>query len=118
CRAAVRKADLLRLELDRQRLLRLRLSHHLGVRGFVEHDRQYAVLEAVREENLAEARRDDASDAEVGQRPDRLLPARAGTESLACDQDLGPIVGRDVEDEAWSVARAIGAALVEQLLTQ
>ena len=53
-----------------------------------QHDRQDAVLEAVVEEDVGEAGRDDAADAEVLQRPGRVLARRAAAEIVAGDQDL------------------------------
>ena len=61
-------------------------------------DRQHAVLEAVVVENVAERGRDHAADAEIHQRPGRVL-ARAAAEIVAGDQDLGLAIGRLVEHE-------------------
>jgi hypothetical protein len=57
-------------------------------------DRQNAVLEAVVVEDVGEAWCDDAADAEVEQRPGRVLARRAAAEILAGDQDRGLVVGR------------------------
>src|SRR5262249_330945 len=51
-------------------------------------DRQQAVLEAVVVEDVAERGRDHAADAEIHQRPGRVLAARAAAEIVARDQDL------------------------------
>ena len=64
-----------------------------------QHDRQDAVLEAVVVEDVGEAGRDDAADAEIQQRPGRVLARRAAAEILAGDEDLGLAVGRLVQHE-------------------
>ena len=69
-------------------------------------DGQNAVLETVVVENVGEARRDDAADAEIEQRPGRVLAALAAAEIFAGDQDLGLVVRRGVQDEV-SFARAV-----------
>ena len=51
-------------------------------------DRQQAVLEAVVVEDVAERWRDDAADAEIGQRPRSVLARRAAAEVLVRDDDL------------------------------
>src|SRR6185437_7624770 len=69
-------------QIDRQR----RIGAALGVvEQFVEvvladADRQNAVLEAVIVEDVAEGGRDHAADAEIEQRPWRVLAARAAAE--------------------------------------
>ena len=82
-------------------------------------DRQDAVLEAVVVEDVGEAGRDDAADAEIEQRPGRVLAARAAAEIVAGDQDLRLAVGRLVEDEI-RVLRAVVvvAHLGEQALAE
>src|SRR5690606_19874667 len=88
---------------------------HLGeqaVNGrLVEHDRQQAVLEAVAVEDLGEARRDDRTDAPVGQRPRSVLAARAATEVGPGEKDVGPGIAWLVERKL-KVQRALGAVLV------
>src|SRR6185437_12420574 len=82
-------------------------------------DRQDAVLEAVVVEDVGEARRDDAADAEIHQRPGRVLARATAAEILAGDQDLGIAIGRLVEDEV-GILRAVRpvAQLVEQHLAE
>src|SRR5690606_36015032 len=77
----------------------------------VEHDRQQAVLEAVAVEDLGEARRDDRTDAPVGQRPRSVLAARAATEVGPGEKDVGPGIAWLVERKL-KVQRALGAVLV------
>src|SRR5690606_15768164 len=88
---------------------------HLGEQAvdgrLVEHDRQQTVLEAVAIEDLGEARRDDRSDAPVGQRPGRVLTARAATEVGPGEQDVGPGIARLVERKLQA-QRALGTVLV------
>src|SRR6185312_6538578 len=78
-----------------------------------------AVLEAVVVEDVGEARRDDAADAEIHQRPGRVLARATAAEILAGDQDLGIAIGRLVEDEV-GILRAVRpvAQLVEQHLAE
>ena len=88
--------DLLLLEVDRDDGVgaAARIVHQLVDVLLRQHDRQDAVLEAVVVEDVGEARRDDAADAEIEQRPGRVLAARAAAEVLAGDQDLRVAVGR------------------------
>src|SRR5712692_1613778 len=82
-------------------------------------DRQDAVLEAVVVEDVGEARRDDAADAEIQERPGRVLARAAAAEILAGDQDLRLPVGRLVEDEIRVLRPVIAVAqLVEEGLAQ
>src|SRR6266436_3950794 len=69
--------------------------------------RQDAVLEAVVVEDVAERGRDHAADAEIHERPRRVLAARAAAEIVARDQDLGVAIGRLVEDEVRVLAAVI-----------
>src|SRR3546814_237413 len=48
--------------------------------GLVEHDRQQAVLERVAAEDVRDLAADDGTQAEVAQRPGRVLARRAATE--------------------------------------
>src|SRR5690349_6870511 len=65
----------------------------------VELDGQQPLLERVPPEDIAEPGRDDRLEAPVAQRPDRVLPGRAGAEVGAGHQDRGAGVGRVVEHE-------------------
>ncbi len=64
-----------------------------------DHDGQNAVLEAVVVEDVGEARGDHAADAEIEQRPGRVLARRTAAEIVARDEDLGLPIGRLVEHE-------------------
>src|SRR5579883_3264424 len=86
--AAVRAANLLLLEIDRQR----RVGAALGVveqlcqifgRDF---DRQNAVLEAIVVKDVGEIGRDHAAYAEIEERPRRVLARRAAAEIVARHQ--------------------------------
>jgi hypothetical protein len=89
----------------------VQLLQVLGADG----DRQDAVLEAVVVEDVCEGCGDDAADAEVEQRPGRMLAGRAAAEIVACDQDLRLAIGRLVQDEAGDLlAAAVITHLVEQ----
>ena len=69
-------------------------------------DGQNAVLEAVVVEDVGEGRGDHAANAEVEQRPGRVLARRAAAEIVARHEDLGIAVSRLVEDEV-RVLRAV-----------
>ena len=71
-------------------------------------DRQYAVLEAVVVEDVGEACGDHALDAEIEQRPRRVLTAGPAAEVFPGDQDLRLAVSRLVEHEI----RLLAAVLV------
>src|SRR5260370_35694491 len=82
----------------RARLLRkpgLQGSHLRGR----QHDRQQPVLEAIVEENVAEARRDDGAKAVIPQRVDRVLARRAAAEVLLCDEDTRAALRRLIQNE-------------------
>src|SRR4051794_4600929 len=111
--AAVRPANLLIGKIDRQRGVGAALG---VVEQFVEvlladADRQNAVLEAVVVKNIAERSRDHATDAEIQQRPRRVLAARATAEIIAGNQDFRVAIGRLVEDEIRVFAAVILVAL-------
>ena len=74
------------------------LHQRLHLLGRQDHGQQ-AVLEAVVVEDVGEAGGDHAADAEVQQRPGRVLAARAAAEVVAGDQHAGALVGRLVEHE-------------------
>ena len=82
-------------------------------------DRQDAVLEAVVVEDVGERGGDHAADAEVEQRPGRVLARGAAAEVLARHQDLRLAVGRLVEHEVGLLlALLVVAQLVEQVLAE
>src|SRR5487761_134250 len=84
-----------------------------------QRDRQNAVLEAVAVEDVGEARRDHGANAEIEERPRRMLARRAAAEVLARHQDLRLAIGRLVENE-FGLLGAVGiiAQLVEQRLAE
>ena len=73
-------------------------------------DRQHAVLEAVVVEDVAERGRDHAADAEIHQRPGRVLARGAAAEIVAGDQDLGLAIGRLVEHEVGVLAAVVAGS--------
>ena len=81
--------------------------------------RQDAVLEAVVVENVAERGRDHAGDAEILERPGRVLARGAAAEIVVGDQDLRLAVGRLVEHEIGILAAVVAVApLGEQALAE
>jgi hypothetical protein len=57
-----------------------------------EHNGQHSVLEAVVEENISKACRNDTADSEVINSPGSMLAGRAATEVVACNKDLAVAV--------------------------
>src|SRR5688572_7380964 len=142
-RVAQREADLVEtvqeamlaelVDVEAERLCAVRGGHGLpveidpqlktGERGGVveelvdlvlaKHYRQQAVLEAVGEKDVAERRRDHAAEADVHQRPRRVLARRAAAEVLAREQDGRALVARLVEHEL-----RVFAPLGEQALAE
>src|SRR5262249_45325782 len=81
--------------------------------------RQQAVLAGVAVEDLAEARRDHAADAEAHQRPDRALARAAAAEVRAGDEDACGAVARLVEHEIGNLlALRVVAPVGKQLGTE
>src|SRR5882757_3270870 len=119
-RAAVGTLDLLLLEVDLDDGIgaAARIVHQLGDDLLRHPDRQDAVLEAVVVEDVGEILGDDATDAEIEQRPGSVLAARAAAEIGAGDDDLGVLVGRLVEDEILLLAVRRPAHFVEQAFLQ
>src|ERR1700733_12750617 len=114
--AAVGATDFLVGQIDRQGRVRAALGI---VEQFVEvflgnTDRQHAVLEAVIVEDVAKRGRDDAADAEIEQRPRRMLAARTAAEIVAGNQHLGVAVARLVEDEIGILAAVVVVALLRE----
>ncbi len=119
--AAVGTADFLLLQVDRQR----RIGAALGVVeqllqvALRDHDRQDAVLEAVVVEDVAERGRDHAADAEIEQRPGRVLARGTAAEVVVGDEDLGLAIGRLVQHEIRVLAAVVTIApLREQARAQ
>ena len=110
---AIRAGHGLRLKVDLE--LVTRLGFNLGKQlihfSVAQDDRQQAVLEAVVEENVGVARRDDAAKAVLFQRPRRMLAAGAATEIFPGQQHAGALVALGVEHEIL-VQRAFGIVLV------
>src|SRR5260370_38097654 len=78
-----------------------------------------AVLETIVVEDIAERGRNDAGDAEILERPRRMLTGRTATEIIAGDQNLGAAIGRLVEHEVRVVAAIVAVALLrEQALAE
>src|SRR5207248_8035711 len=81
---AGRRDDFLAIEIDSH--MRARLVGQLVLeRGDLlgrQHDRQQRVLEAIVEENIAEARRDHGAESVIPQRVDRVLARGAAAEIL------------------------------------
>src|SRR5260221_556323 len=118
---AIRAGDLLLVEIDGDDGIGAALGvvHQLVDIRLLQRDRQDAVLEAVVVEDVGEARRDDAGDAEIEERPGRVLAARAAAEIFAGDEDLGLAIGRLVEDEIGVFGAVVTVAhLVEQRLAE
>src|SRR5690606_22302604 len=67
--------------------------------GRAQHDRQQAVGERVAGEDRREARRDDRPEAEVAQRPRRVLAARSAAEVLASQQHRSVAIRLAIEYE-------------------
>src|SRR6266852_9952 len=114
--AAVRTADFLLREIDAER----RIGAAVGVvEQFLQIlrrdlDRQHAVLEAVVVEDVAERGRDHAADAEIHERPRRVLARGAAAEIVARDQDLRLAIGRLVEHEVGILAAVVAIALLRE----
>src|SRR5687767_13853135 len=79
---------------SRLRFLEKTVDHRL-----VEADQKQAVLEAVVEEDIGEARRDHRLKTILEQCPRRVLARRSATEVLAREQDLRAPIARLVENE-------------------
>ena len=77
----------------------LDVGEHLIDFRLREPDRQQAVLEAVVEEDVGEARRDHAPESVVVQRPRRMFTRRPAPEVLPGDQHGGALVARLVQHE-------------------
>src|ERR1700730_10453562 len=115
-RAAIGAADFLLSEIHRER----RVSAAVGIiEEFGEilrryRDRQNAVLETVVVENVGERGRDHAADAEIEERPRRVLARGAAAEIVAGHQNLGLAVGRLVEDETRILAAVVLVAKLRE----
>src|SRR5579871_5159420 len=112
---AVRQRDRPGREIDRQWAAGGGRGHDPVDPRLLERNRQQPVLEAVGVKNLAEARGDDAADAEIEERPDGVLAAGSGAEVASGDQDRRVIEGRRVEDERCPVRGGLEAAFVEEV---
>jgi hypothetical protein len=120
-RSAVRSADLLFGKIDGDRRIRaaVRVVEELLEILGRHHDRQDPVLEAVVVENVGEACRDHAANAEIEEGPGCVLARGAAAEIVAGDQNLGIAIGRLVEDEIRVLAAVVVVAhLREQALAE
>ena len=92
------------------------LAHQRAHQLVAQRDGKDAVVGAVAEEDIGEARRDDAADTEIEQRPGRVFAARAAAEVLVGDQYRRVPPGFPVEHEIRILAavRAV-AQLVEEM---
>mmetsp|Transcript_63643 Transcript_63643/g.164250 ORF Transcript_63643/g.164250 Transcript_63643/m.164250 type:complete len:413 (+) Transcript_63643:202-1440(+) len=97
--STIRTGDLLRGEIDLDLLMRLRVRHELPDISLGQGDGQHAILEAVAEEDVGEAGRNQTPDAEVVDRPRRVLPGGAAAEVVAADHDFGLAVRLPVQHE-------------------
>ncbi|MNE39609.1 hypothetical protein D3C80_1335710 [compost metagenome] len=103
----------LRLQVDGQLVARVGFDLLEQFIDFfiAEDDRQQAVLEAVVEENVGVARRDDTAETVLFEGPWRMLTARTATEVLAGQQHAGALVTVVVQDEV-RVLRALAVVLI------
>src|SRR5690242_4244269 len=85
--AAVGRAHALRIEIDRQLIAveRIGLVEQVIDLLLSQSDRQHAVLEAVVEEDIGKAGRDQRTKTVLLQRPRRVFARTATTEVLACE---------------------------------
>jgi hypothetical protein len=88
--------DFLRFQIDGHRGVGAATGviHQLVEVFLADDDRQNAVLEAVVVEDVGEAGGDHAADAEIEQRPGRVLARGAAAEIVAGDEDLRIAPGR------------------------
>src|SRR5512147_1537966 len=120
-RAAVGQCDLLPVQIDGEdRIAALLGRRHEGIHPLArQEDGQNAILEAIVKEDVGKTRSDNAADAEVEQRPRRVLARRATAEVLAGNKDPGVAPGGSVQDEAVDfVAPVIVAHLEKQALAE
>src|SRR5882724_1577485 len=118
-RGAVRHRDGLRLQIDHDMRTRGCLEQPAERRANLErlHDRQETVLEAVVEEDVAEARCDHGAEAVIVKRPHRMLARGATAEVAVADQDARRAVFGAVEHELRLLAAVVvEAQIVEQQL--
>ena len=93
----------------------LRILHELIAYRARQADRQNAVLETVIEEDIGKIRRDHATDAEIQQRPGRVLARRSAAEILMRDQDLGLPIRLLIEHELRPLRPSVVAQRIEQV---
>ncbi len=108
----------LRVKINGQRRTDViaQLTADIGTDRSRQCHRQQPVFAAVIGENVAEARRDHAADAEFVERIDRALARRTATEIAVRDDDAGPVVRLGVEDEFFFAAVGIETQVVKQHL--
>src|SRR5690606_19531213 len=83
----------------------------------IQHDRQQAVLEAVIEENVGVAWRDNGTETEVFQRPGRVFTAGAATKVFARQQHRGALITRPIQYEI-GVQRTTGVIRIRLTFVQ
>src|SRR3990167_9355669 len=110
---AIRTGNGLGLQIDLQLITRchFHLLEQLIHFSVAQDDRQQAVLEAVVEEDVGVARRDDAAETVFLQRPRRMFTTGTATEVFAGQQHAGALITLGVEDEVL-VQRALGVVLI------
>ena len=98
---AVRTGHGLRRQINAEliALARLGLLEQFINFGLGQDDRQHAVLEAVVEEDVGIARRDDRTEAVLFQRPGRVFTTGAATEVLPRQQHAGALITRKIQHE-------------------
>src|SRR5260370_24237651 len=111
------RGQFLAIEIDGQ--VRARLLRKLGPQAGRllgrQRDRQQSVLEAIVEEDVAEARPDHGAEAVIPQRIDRVLARGAAADVLFGDQDARAAPGRLIQDKtALLRARIVEPQIVEQ----
>ena len=77
-------------------------------------DRQHPVSETISVKDFPKARRDNASDAEVAQRPDCLFATRSASEVASRDQDFRLVEWRSRQNKGLA-GGCLGTSLMEQM---
>src|SRR6202047_640287 len=94
--AAIGAANFLGFDIDRESRIGAALGviHELGEVFSRHNDRKNTVLEAVVIENIGKARRDDAADSKVEERPRGMLARGAATKIIFHYKNFGLAIGR------------------------
>src|SRR5580692_6645880 len=109
------------LEVDRNLVAMqfLRPARNLSNFRFAQNHSQHTILHTIIGEDVSKRRRDENSETEILQRPNRVLPRRSTTKILADHQDTRARVPRMVENKRWillAIARA--PPIVKQKLAE